>query len=73
VRIVRDDSRHPYTGQTAAKVRNLRGQSMRMAIKTGDGKVWHWPMEWLALMASASGSGESSDGTGQVHEVTQRV
>jgi len=36
-----------YMGQTAIKIRALRRNSKRLAIKTADGHPWHWPMAWL--------------------------
>ena len=45
--ITRDSARSPYPGQSAVKVRNLRKNSCRMAVRTPDGREWHWPMQWL--------------------------
>jgi hypothetical protein len=45
--ITRDSGRKLYQGQTAIKVRDLRRPSRRMAIRTPDGKEWHWPLQWL--------------------------
>ena len=45
--VVGDDLRKGYLGQTATKVRNLRCNSYRMAVRTADGKEWRWPMQWL--------------------------
>ena len=45
--IVNDEGGSRYVGQTAAKVRNLRRDSYRMAVRTPDGREWHWPMQWL--------------------------
>jgi len=47
--IVRDSGRRRYVGQRAIKVRNLRRNSYRMAVRTPDGREWRWPMQWLGL------------------------
>lgn len=41
------DPRSRYPGQRAVKVRNLRGDSYRVALRTPDGEEWLWPMQWL--------------------------
>ena len=46
--ILRDNNGSRYIGQTAVKVRALRRNSTRMAVRTPDGREWHWPMQWLA-------------------------
>jgi len=47
LRIIKDSPRQKYLGRMAEKVRNLRSDSPRMAVRTSDGKEWHWPMSWL--------------------------
>lgn len=48
VRIVRAESGwSQYVGQIATKTRTLRRNSQRLAIRTVDGRVLHWPMEQL--------------------------
>ena len=48
--ITRDDNpRSGYVGLRAVKIRTLRRNSFRIAIRTPDGKEWHWPMQWLQL------------------------
>lgn len=47
VLIVRDSAPSSYVGQTALKVRTLRRNSRRLALRTADGSEWLWPMQWL--------------------------
>jgi hypothetical protein len=47
LRITGDDPAGSYVGQTAVKVRTLRRNSPRMAVRTQDGVEWLWPMLWL--------------------------
>lgn len=54
--IVGDDDRQRYLGQRAVKIRNLRRNSPRLAVRTSDGKEWHWPMRWLSAPPSAEAS-----------------
>jgi len=44
-----DDPRSRYVGLRAVKIRTLRRNSFRIAVRTPDGKEWHWPMQWLKL------------------------
>ncbi len=47
IRVAHDTGRARCRGGCALKVRNLRRDSYRMAIRTPDGREWHWPMQWL--------------------------
>ncbi len=42
------DPSHIYDQQTATLVRPMRRNSVRIVIRTQDGKEWRWPMAWLA-------------------------
>ena len=54
--VVGDDDRQRYLGQTVVKIRNLRQDSVRLAVRTSDGKEWHWPMRWLSAVPPAEAS-----------------
>jgi len=41
------DPSHIYAQQTATLVRPMRRNSVRIVIRTQDGKEWRWPMAWL--------------------------
>lgn len=43
------DPKGMYQGQQALVERPIRAQSKRIVIKTGDGKVWRWPMAWVKV------------------------
>ena len=47
VLLVSYDPKQKYTGQTAILLRSLRRNSIRIVIRTKDGKEWRWPMAWL--------------------------
>jgi len=36
-----------YENQIASKIKSLQRNSIRMKIKTPDGEIWRWPMDWL--------------------------
>ena len=41
------DPNHTYEHQTVRIVRIMRKNSVRIIIRTQDGKEWRWPMAWL--------------------------
>ncbi len=45
--IISFDPRQRYSGSQATLVRVMRKNSLRMVIRTFDGKVWRWPLAWL--------------------------
>lgn len=53
LRLMRDSGRRSkYVGQRAVKVRTLRRNSYRVAVRTLDGRDWLWPMQWLEAVES---------------------
>ena len=50
LKVLRNDVRPGRPGETVQKVRNLRRNSPRMQVRASDGKIWHWPMQWLEAM-----------------------
>ena len=45
--IITFDPQYRYSRQTAIVARVMRKNSLRMIIRTRDGKEWRWPMAWL--------------------------
>jgi len=43
------DPSHRYQHQAAQVVRPMRRNSLRLVIRTQDGRDWRWPMVWLSL------------------------
>lgn len=39
-----------YWGQEVSIVRPMRRNSVRIVVRTSDGKTWHWPMTWLKII-----------------------
>jgi len=44
------DPKQRYSGSQATLVRAMRKNSLRMVIRTFDGKVWRWPLAWLEVL-----------------------
>jgi hypothetical protein len=45
--VIARDPRGLYAGQEAVLVRPVRSGARRAVVRTADGKVWRWPMDWL--------------------------
>ena len=45
--LIHFDPHHKYSGEIVTVERILRKSSLRMVIRTRDGKLWRWPMAWL--------------------------
>lgn len=45
--VVSYDPSEKYTGQNVTIVRTMRRNSVRIVVRTDDGKEWRWPMAWL--------------------------
>lgn len=48
------DPNRVYEHQTATVVRVMRRNSVRIVIRTPDGKKWRWPMAWLEHLQSVN-------------------
>ena len=47
--VITHDPGHRYDRQTVTVVRPIRSNSKRMVVRTGDEKIWRWPMAWLKI------------------------
>ncbi len=47
--IITRDPRHYYLNQHATVVRPVRSNSKRVVVRTGDDKIWRWPMAWVRI------------------------
>jgi hypothetical protein len=45
--MVHFDPHNRYSGKVVTLVRTLRKDSLRILVRTPDGKLWRWPMVWL--------------------------
>jgi len=46
--VVSYDPAQKYAGQLVSIVRTMRRNSVRIVVRTDDGKEWRWPMAWLS-------------------------
>ena len=47
--IITRDPRKNYLNQPAIVVRPVRANSKRVVIRTGDEKIWRWPLAWVRI------------------------
>jgi len=48
--LIKYDPRGHYQGEIVAVVRPIRKNSRRIVVETADGKLWRWPLEWIAIV-----------------------
>jgi len=49
--IIRFDPGGRYQGKIASVMRPIRKNSRRIVIRTEDGRIWRWPLEWISVMS----------------------
>ena len=48
--LVSFDPKQRYNGSQATLIRAMRKNSLRIVIRTFDGKLWRWPLAWLEVV-----------------------